>query len=308
MKSFVVRLLLCLVSCLLLPKAATAAVSVTDDVGHVISLDQPAQRIVSLAPHITELLFAAGAGDKVVGVVEFSDYPEAAKNIARVGSAMQLDLETLLALKPDLVVGWHSGNPKVVAEKIETLGLTLFRSEPRQLEEIATNIERLGVLVGTQAIARQVADEYRHQLRQLQQQNRDKPPVRVFYQVWHQPLMTVNGQHLISRVIELCGGENIFAGLSTLAPQVSTEAVIVADPQAIISSDTDEARQALVQQWLKWNRLAAVKMDGIYVIHPDVISRHTPRIVQGAEQMCHDLDKVRAKLKGDVRVEFSKQK
>ena len=308
MKLIVMRLLGCLFACLLFPKFVMANVSVTDDVGHVISLDHPAQRIVSLAPHVTELLFAAGAGDKIVGVVEYSDYPEAAKDITSIGSAMQLDLETLLALKPDLVVGWHSGNPKPVMEKVEALGLPLFRSEPRQLEAVATNIERLGVLAGTQAIARQMADEYRQQLHKLQQQNKDKSPVRAFYQVWHQPLMTVSGQHLISKIIELCGGENIFANLSALAPQVSTEAVIVASPQVIISSDSGESREKLVQQWLKWDSLAAVKLDGIYVIHPDVISRHTPRIVQGAEQMCHALDEVRAKLKGDARVEFSKHK
>ena len=275
-----------------------ANVSVIDDVGQQIRLDQPAQRIVSLAPHVTELLFAAGAGDKVVGVVEFSDYPEVAKNITNIGSAMQPDFETLLLLKPDLVVGWHSGNLKLVMEKVEALGLPLFRTEPRTFEQVATNIERLGELAGTHTQARKMADDFRQQLQALRQQNGHKPTVHVFYQVWHQPLMTVNGEHLISKIIELCGGENVFAGLGTLAPQISTESVILANPQAIISSDIGESREQLVQQWLKWDSLAAVKMDSIYVIHPDFISRHTPRILQGAGQMCRYLDSVRAKLNG----------
>lgn len=296
------RMLFCLLLCMLSLQSMASPVTVIDDTGQTVALDQPARRIVSLAPHITELLFAAGAGDNIVGVVEYSDYPEAAKKITNIGSATQLDLEILLALKPDLVVVWDSGNPKALVEKIEALGFKVFRSEPRQLEDVAANLEALGVLAGSEEKASQAAAIFRQQLQQLRQQNAQKTKVRVFYQIWHQPLMTINGQHLISKVIELCGGENIFAELSSLAPQVSLEAVLVENPQAILAGGKQGDRQKLIQYWLKWDSIAAVKKDSVFVIHPDIIQRHTPRIIQGAQQMCAYLDQVRQDLDVD-RVE-----
>lgn len=276
--------------------ARAGGVTVTDDSGRRVTLAQPARRIVSLAPHATELLFAAGAGARVVGVDQHSDYPPAANTITRLGSALQPDLERLLALQPDLVVVWESGNARAMVEKIESLGLTVFRSDPRRLEDVATNLERLGRLAGTAAEAEQAAQAYRQRLAQLRRQHSGKSRVRLFYQIWHQPLMTVNGEHLISAVMALCGGENVFAQLPALAPQVSTEAVLVADPQAIIASGKAEERPEWLQAWLKWEGLTAVKLESLYVIPPDIIQRHTPRILLGAEQMCAYLDQVRRKL------------
>lgn len=276
--------------------SSAQTISVSDDSGRRVTLDAPAQRIVSLAPHTTELLFAAGAGDRVVGVDEYSNYPPAVASITSVGSALQLDLERLLALRPDLVVVWSGGHPETMIEKLEALGLTVFRSEPRQLDDVASNLERLGQLAGTPAQALQAARAFRQDLAQLRREYQDRPRVRVFYQIWHQPLMTVNGEHLISKVMALCGGENIFADLPTLAPQVSTEAVVVADPQAIIASGKALERPDWLQSWLKWEALTAVKLDSVYVIHPDLIQRHTPRILQGAQQMCRHLEEVRGKL------------
>lgn len=286
--------------CVLLGSVAVPAraegVTVTDDSGRSVTLAQPARRIVSLAPHVTELLFAAGAGARVVGVDQYSDYPTAANTIPRLGSTLQLDLERLLALQPDLVVVWESGNAQAMVGRIESLGLTVFRSDPRRLEGVATNLERLGRLAGTQAEADQAAQAYRQRLEQLRRQHSGKSRVRLFYQIWHQPLITVNGEHLISAVMALCGGENVFAQLPALAPRVSTEAVLVADPQAIIASGKAMERPEWLQAWLKWEGLAAVKLESLYVIHPDIIQRPTPRILQGAEQMCADLDEVRWKL------------
>lgn len=276
---------------------AIAQVSVVDDLGNTITFTQPPQRIVSLAPHITEALFAAGAGDRVVGVVEYSDYPEAAKQIASVGSYTRLDFERLLSLKPDLVVAWHSGNPVAMRAKVASLGLPIYLSEPRNLDDVVSNVERLAILIGTEAQAAAVVKEYREGLSILRANNRNKTPVRVFYQIWNRPLMTVNGQHLISKVIELCGGVNLFAELDTLAPQVSLEAVLLADPQIIVASGMAHERPEWLSDWLKWQRLSAVKGEHLVVIHPDIIQRHTLRILQGAEQMCQHLDKVRAGFK-----------
>lgn len=286
--------------CVLLGSVATPAraegVTVTDDSGRSVTLAQPARRIASLAPHVTELLFAAGAGAWVVGVDQYSDYPPAANTIPRLGSTLQLDLERLLALQPDLVVVWESGNARAMVDRIESLGLTVFRSDPRRLEDVATNLERLGRLAGTQAEAARAAQAYRQRLEQLRRQHSGKSRVRLFYQIWDQPLMTVNGEHLISAVMALCGGENVFAQLPALAPQVSTEAVLLADPQVIIASGKAMERPEWLQAWLKWEGLTAVKLESLYVIPPDIIQRHTPRILQGAEQMCAYLDEVRWKL------------
>jgi iron complex transport system substrate-binding protein len=270
-------------------------VTVVDDVGNRITLAQPAQRIVSLSPHLTELLFAAGAGDKVVGVVEFSDYPEAARHIKRIGSAMSLDMEGLMALQPDLVVAWESGNSRAMLEKIDSLGYTVYRSEPRQLEDIAANIKALAQLAGSEKQAAPVVADYLAELKRLRQQNSGKSRISVFYQIWNQPLMTINGEHLISKVIELCGGENIFAGLSGLAPQVSLEAVLLKKPDVILIGDRNGERQKWLNFWQAWDDIPAVKKGNIYVIHPDLIQRHTPRILQGAALVCGYLDKARQK-------------
>jgi len=181
----------------LLMPMAQANVSVTDDTGREVRLAQPAQRIVSLAPHITELLFSAGAGGRIVGVVEYSDYPPAAKKLPRVGAYNAVDMERILALRPDLVIAWASGNPPALIEQLRSLGLTVFLSEPRSLEDVASNLERFGQLAGTQTTAQAAADEFRRRLQALRVRYSDRKPVSVFYQIWHRPLMTVNGEHLI---------------------------------------------------------------------------------------------------------------
>jgi len=240
MPEFVLRLLAC--CCLLFPLPG-AALDVTDDSGRHVQLEQPARRIVSLAPHATELLFAAGAGDAVVGVASYSDYPPGAGQRTHIGDSQNLNLEAIVALQPDLVVAWQSGNLATQVERLQKLGLSVFYSEPRSAEDIATNLERLGVLAGTETTAGEAATAFRATYRQLQQRYAQRAPVRVFYEIWYQPLMTVNGEHLINQVIHLCGGNNVFAGLDTLAPTVSTEAVLEAQPEVIIVGATAEQAQ-----------------------------------------------------------------
>jgi len=262
------------------------ALEVQDDSGKRITIGQPAMRVISLAPHVTEQLFAIGAGGLIVGAVDYSDYPEAAKAIPRVGGYSRLDLERILALRPDLVVGWQSGNSSQQLERLEELGLILYRSEPRHLEDIASGMERLGMLTGNQGAAQTQATRLRQRVAVLRTAAQGRAPRTLFYQIWNRPLMTVNGEHLINEVITLCGGRNIFAELPVLTPKVSEEAVIAADPEVIIASGMGTERPEWLDDWRKWPQLQAVKNSALYSIDPNIIQRATPRLLDGAEVMC----------------------
>lgn len=267
----------------------------SDDTGGVVELAAPARRIVSLAPHATEILYVAGAGDYLVGAVEYSDYPEAAMRIPRVGSYAGLDLERIVALRPDLVIAWQSGNPPAQVERLRALGLAVYVSEPRHIEDVATNIERLGRLAGTTDAALRAAQAFRQRHDGLRRRYAGRPPVTVFYQIWDQPLMTVNGRQLISDVIRLCGGRNVFADLPILAPTVDVEAVLAADPEAIVASGAGAARPEGLDAWRHWPQLRAVQRDNLFVVPPDVLQRHGPRILDGAEHLCAALEAARGR-------------
>jgi iron complex transport system substrate-binding protein len=274
---------------------ARAEVSVIDDTGRSVTLKAPAQRIVSLAPHLTELLFAAGAGTQVVGTVEFSNYPEGAKAVPLIGDSALLDLERIVALKPDLVLVWQQGNAQRQLEKLLSLGIPVFHDQPKRLSDIARSIERLGRLAGTEAVAASAARAFRAREAELRKRYAGRATVRVFYQIWEQPLMTINDQHLISDVIRLCGGQNVMAGLKQLAPVISTEAVLAADPEVIAGATAEPNMRDNLDNWKTWPRILAVRRNNLFVIHTDLISRHTPRVLDGAEQMCENLDKARSR-------------
>jgi iron complex transport system substrate-binding protein len=278
----------------LLP-AAHADLVFKDDSGREVRLKGPARRIVTLAPHATEMLYAAGAGDRLVGTVEYSDYPPAAKKVPRVGSYDRFDLEAISALKPDLVIAWETGNPAAPVEKMRALGLTVYASQPNRMEDVAGQLERLGQMAGTEAVANQAAERFRQRLAGLRRDNAGKPKVRVFYQIWKAPLMTVGGPQIISSAIELCGGENVFGKLTQMAPTVSVEAVLEADPEAIVATGMGDARPEWLNDWNKWTRMTAVKRGNLFHINPDIMQRHTPRILEGTEQLCADLDSARSR-------------
>ncbi len=272
--------------------AAQAEVSVRDDIGNTVRLAQPAKRIVSLAPHMTETLFAAGAGERIVGTVDYSDYPEAAKKIQRVGGYSRLDLEAIAALKPDLIVGWQSGNAAAHLDKLKGLGYTIYVSQPNRIEDVASEIERLGTLAGG-ATAAAEAKRFRERLAALRAQYSGKASVRTFYQIWKQPLMTVGRSQIISDAIHLCGGENVFGTLEAMAASVTVEAVIASNPEAIVASGMGEARPEWLDDWKKWPRITAVQRDNLFFVPPDLIQRHTPRLLEDAEQLCRHLEQAR---------------
>ena len=278
----------------LLP-AAHADLVFKDDTGREIRLKAPAKRIITLAPHATELLYAAGAGDRLVGTVDYSDYPPAAKKIPRVGSYDRFDLEAISALKPDLIIAWETGNPAAQVDKLKALGLTVYVTQPNRMEDVAGQLERYGRLAGSQAAADAAAAQFRQRLDRLRQTYAGKPPVRVFYQIWINPLMTVGGPQIITDAIRLCGGENVFGQLSQMAPVVSVEGVLAADPEAIVATGMGDARPDWLNDWNKWPRMTAVKRGNLFHIHPDLMQRHTPRILDGAEKLCAELDVARSR-------------
>lgn len=285
------------VALILLAGSARAEVAVTDDSGHVVKLAAPAKRIVSLSPHITEVLFAAGAGDRIVGAVEYSDYPPPAKKIPRVGGYSRLDLEAIAALKPDLVVAWESGNAAASVAKLKGLGLPVYVTQPDQIADIAKDLERFGKLAGTETVANAEAARFRERYAKLQARYSQRPLVNVFYQVWRQPLVTVNGKQIISDALRLCGGRNVFANLPILAPTVTVEGVIAANPEVIVASGMGESRPEWLDDWRRWSSMTAVKLDNLYFVQPELIQRHTPRILDGTEILCGHLEIARSKRK-----------
>jgi iron complex transport system substrate-binding protein len=290
-------LLACCVACGVAAAADRAELAVRDDRGALISLAAPARRIVSLAPHITELLFAVGAGDRLVATVDYSDYPDAARRIARVGSVHALDLERVLSLRPDLIVVWLHGSPQRQIERLALIGVPTYYSEPRRLDDVASTLERFGRLAATEAQARRAARDYRERLSALRARYSGRAPVDVFYQVWNRPLLTVNDAHLISDVLRLCGGRNVFGSLATLVPTVSLEAVLQANPQAIIaSSEGPQSDAGTFAPWRAWPRLAAVAQGALFAVDADTISRQTPRILDATQTVCERLEAVRARM------------
>lgn len=275
--------------------AHAATISLTDDAGHKVTLAAPAQRIVALAPHIVETLYVAGAGKQIVGAVEYSDYPQSAKSIRRIGSYSSFDIESLLALKPDLVIGWETGNSPAAIEKIRKLGIPVYLSQSNRVAQIAHEIENFGKLAGTERVAQPAADTFRKRLDRLEKDNRGRPTVTVFYQVSDAPLMTIGGQQIISNAIAICGGQNIFASLTPMAPVISPEAVIAANPEAIMTAGMEKINPAALVLWKKWPKLTATQRGNFFLIDSDLINRNGPRILDGTQQLCEAIQTARSR-------------
>lgn len=272
---------------------SAAGLSVTDDFARTVSLKKPARRIVALSPHATELLYSAGAGKQLVAVVSHSDYPPQARKLPQVGSANALDFERLLALQPDLVVLWGSGSGGGTLQQLTRLGLKVFVSEPRSFEDVARNVRMLGILSGHAQSSARKAEVYLKALDNLRKRYAGSMPLRVFYQIWDKPLITINGEHLISQAIKLCGGVNVFAAQTSLVPKVGREAVIKADPQVILSGRLGRTSIEWHQAWLPWNGISAVREQQLYTVNADWVQRQALRTRQGAEQICMLLDQAR---------------
>jgi iron complex transport system substrate-binding protein len=270
--------------------AVHAEVRVVDDAGDTLVLPAPARRIVSIAPHLTELLFAAGAGDRVVAVSEWSDHPAAAKALPRIGDAVRLDLERIVALRPDLVVVWANGSAPPQLARLRAAGLPVFASAGRDLAHIATTLRSFGRLAGTEAAAEARAAAFEAELAALRATYAGRRPLRVAYQIWSEPLMTVNGQHPISEALALCGARNVFADLPQPVPQVDAEAVVAARPDAIVTGRLPAGRPDGLD---RWRGLRTLQGTALLTVNPDTLHRATDRMAAGVRELCEVLDRVR---------------
>ena len=253
---------------------------------------KPAQRIVALSPHLVEQLYSLGVGDRIVGTTDHADYPEAAKNIPRVGNYAHLQIEKILALKPDLVLAWTDGNPPADLTKLRQLGLTLVDSNPLQLTDIAKELRLLGQLTGAEAEAEQQAQLMEQGLEELEKNYAGKTKVTVFYELWQQPLSTVAQQAWPQQQLELCGAANPFANAIGDYPQVSLEHVIASQPQLIIQPVSVNEPRALLD-WSRWPAIPAVQYQQFSQPNSDLVHRTTSRMLHGVRQLCADIDKAR---------------
>ena len=262
-----------------------------DDDGNLVTLKKPAQRIIAMAPHVTELLYAAGGGYKIVGAVTYSDYPEAAKLLPRVGDNRQVDLERVIAMKPDLIVVWMHGSSERQVDILRQLNVPIFHSEPKKLDGIADSLIRLGQLMGTEVVANAAAADMRAQFSKLAQTYGKRSPVRLFYQVWDKPLYTLSNSSIVSDAMRLCGGVNIFGELAVTAPVVGIEAVLQADPEAIFG--TSEKNYGGVNLWRQYTGMQAVKRDNLFTLNGELLNRAGPRMVPGTLALCEKLEVAR---------------
>ncbi|HBC32837.1 MAG TPA: cobalamin-binding protein [Marinobacter adhaerens] len=286
---------LCVLSLLAPVLAKAEGLCARDALNQRVCLTDPAQRVVSLSPGATELLFSAGAGARVVAVSAWSDYPPEATDLPQVGDSNRLDLEAIVSLAPDLVVAWVDGNSRSQLERISGLGIPVFWLAPRAFDDIAMAVSDLALLTGSPALGNKRAEAFRAEMATLKAQYADARPIKVFYQIWDQPLMTVNGDELISKAITLCGGVNVFGELPRLVPRISREAVLEANPEAIITAGASDDRQWL-EAWREFPGLAAVAAGNLFLEPPDLLARPTLRMEDGARHLCQTLEQARANL------------
>ena len=286
------------VATLLLASPAGASITVTDDSGRTVTVAQPARRVIALAPHITEQLYAVGAGERVIGTTDHADHPPAARKIPRVARAHSIDLERVAALQPDLIVVWGSGFPPTLLEALRRLGPPVYVNEPGALDSIATSMQRLGRLTAAPQ-AEDAARAFRQRITELRERHAGRTPVRVFYQVWQQPLMTLSGRHVLTEAMTLCGGRNVFADLSPIAPQVSIEAVLAADPQLIATAEPDARASDALDPWRRHAALSATRLGQFATLDANTLNRHSPRMAEAIGTLCERIENARQAVARD---------
>ncbi len=266
--------------------AASAEVTVTDDFGNLVTVTSPATRIVALAPHLTELLFQLELGDRIVGVVEFSDFPPAARKIQRVGNAFAVSVEAIIELQPDLIVAWGSGGSREQLRKLRSMGITIYYSEPKRLADVAESMYRIALLGGKEQVGLRVRNTFDSRLDELKKLANVSTRPRIFLQISSTDLYTVNDRHLIGQAINLCGGTNIFGSLDVPVPLVSNEAILVGQPDVIVRSSVENEEDDWRDRWSGNRQIPAVLAGHLYQIPADLISRPGFRMLQGIGQLC----------------------
>jgi iron complex transport system substrate-binding protein len=269
--------------------ADSPLLTVSDDQGNLVTLHAPAKRIISLAPDITETLFAIGAGHLIVATVDSSDYPKEVQKISRIGSYTGLDLERIISLHPDLIINFGHSFARQLAV-LKKWGIPIYITDPHRLEDIPLTMKNLAELTGMERKGKEEAQHFLQGLAKLRQQYATKPALSVYYQIGTYSLITINKKSWINQAITLCGGQNVFADLKTLAPHIDWEALLKANPNVIL---TDAKIPSWKNIWKKWPELTAVKNNYLYAIDPDVIDRASPRLLTGVAEICQSLQKVR---------------
>lgn len=257
-------------------------------------------RIVALAPHIVENLYAIGAGDLIVGTLDYADYPQEATKIERIGGYNGISIEKLLMLKPDMVIAWKSGNQAEDLAKIKRLGIELYLSDPRFIEGVASEILKLGQITGHIEQSKKVAETFTAKLNAIKVTQKDKTTLTGFYQLWPEPMMTVSKNTWINQLIETCQVTNVFANSDTDYPQISIENVIVTKPQVIIIPDEKSKRVMPTVNWQQWPEIPAVKYEQFISVNADLLHRFTPRMLDGLAQMCDKVDISREFIKSQL--------
>lgn len=257
-------------------------------------------RIVALAPHIVENLYAIGAGDLIVGTLDYADYPQEATKIERIGGYNGISIEKLLMLKPDMVIAWKSGNQAEDLAQIKRLGIELYLSDPSSIEGVASEILKLGQITGHIEQSKQVAETFTAKLNAIKVTQKDKTMLTGFYQLWPEPMMTVSKNTWINQLIETCQVTNVFANSDTDYPQISIENVIVTKPQVIIIPDEKSKRVMPTVNWQQWPEIPAVKYEQFISVNADLLHRFTPRMLDGLAQMCDKVDVSREFIKSQL--------
>jgi len=253
----------------------------------------PPARVVTLAPHLAELVFAAGAGERLAGVTAYTDYPAAAASLPRIGDAFRVDMERIAVIDPDLILAWEGGTPAALTDRLRELGYTVMVVRTRSVDDVAAAIRRIGERLGTAETADRAGAAFLRELEAAVSGHADARPLRVFYQVASRPLYTVNGGHYISELIRLCGGRNVFSDLGELAPVVTVESVLSRDPELILAP---AGEAGVLERWRAWQSLAAVRAGNLRTVPPDTLARPSPRLVQGAADICAAIEASRREL------------
>jgi iron complex transport system substrate-binding protein len=257
------------------------------------------ERIVSLAPSLTELAFAAGVGSRVVGTVEYSDEPAAARTIPRIGNAFRVDVERIVALKPNLVLAWQSGTPEPTVQRLRELGLDVRVFDTQRIADVPRVVRELGEIANSQSVARAAATQFEQEMSALSRQYEKRAPLRVFLQINSRPLYTVTGRQIMSELLAICGGRNVFVDLGQLAPQVALEAVIARNPEVIVI--TDEGNPHAAEDWRKWTHVDAVRTNNVFTLPANDVTRATTRLTQGAAALCRVLETARTRKAQSLR-------
>ena len=252
-------------------------------------------RVITLSPHLAEMLFNLGALNTLVGVSAYTDFPEELKNLPNIGDAFVLDIEKITILEPDIILAWESGTPRNIVDELVNLGFKVKIIKSKNLEDIASSILLLGDVVGKKNEAKKIANEFKTGIKYLKDTYQKKKKLRVFFQIDEKPIFTIGGSHFISEVIDICGGINIFSDVKQTAPSISEESVVSRDPEVILSRDVASNKMKL-KIWEKFENMSAIKLDNLFYLNARELERPTSGLVNAGKEICSKLEQARSKL------------